>query len=78
VQDRLLLLEDILSNTAVPTAVYITDELIIEFANQPMIEIWNLNSSFMGNKLAEVFIEAKNCQLLDHASSVMKNGIPSY
>lgn len=78
VQDRLLLLEDILSNTAVPTAVYITDDLMIEYANEAMTEIWNLDHYVQGKKLCEVFTGTQNYKLLDHAVRVMKNGIPVY
>lgn len=76
-QDRLLLFEDILSHTTVPTAVYTTDELLIEYANPAMLRIWNM-SEVKFKKFSEVLGEVENNQLLDQALRVMKSGIPSH
>lgn len=75
-QDQLLL-KDILTQTAVPTAVYLTNELIIEYANPAMMKIWNLRE-VKSKKFSDVLGKMQNNQLLDQALSVMKSGIPSH
>lgn len=76
-QDRLLLLEDIFNCTGVPTAVYTTDELFIEYANPAMRQLWNLGSVKL-KKFSEVLGKMPNNPLLDQALRVMKSGIPSH
>lgn len=75
-QHNLTFLQDILLNTPVPTAVYCTDDLLISFANNAMLRLWNQAERVIGRKFADIAADFKKDSISGQIRTVMKTGIP--
>lgn len=72
--DRQLL--DILALTPVATAIYTSDEFIIESVNDYMLEAWNLHIEVTGMRLKKVLAEGSGNTLIDNLTRVWATGLP--
>ncbi len=69
------LLQDIVDNTLLPTAVYAGDNLVIVFANHAMTQAWGRGKKVTGRKFIEMLPDSKKEYLSNQALSVFKTGI---
>jgi PAS domain S-box-containing protein len=72
--DNLTLLKDIAENTPLPIAVYVGEELKIEFANPAMIAAWGKGSQVIGKTYKEILPELEGQQIFDQVIGVFKTG----
>lgn len=70
--DQLL---DIFSTSHIATAIYTTDNLIIEAATDAMIRFWGKDRSIIGLPLAEAVPELQGQPFIDLLRTVLKTGV---
>lgn len=74
--NNLIFLQDILLQTAVATAVYSTNDLVISFANPAMLNLWNIGGQVIGKKFADISADFQKESISEEILTVMKTGIP--
>lgn len=58
------------------TAIYLGEDLIIDFANDQMIKTWGKDRSVIGKKLEEALPELKGQPFIDILKNIFATGIP--
>lgn len=66
--------KDLMLNSDVCTAIYLGEDLIIEIANDSMLETWGKTESVIGLPLEEALPELKGQPFLDILKNVYRNG----
>lgn len=75
-ENKILLLTDMVNHAPYPMAVYIGDELIIEYANPAMIRAWGKGEDVIGKKYLDVVPEIQKQNIYDQALNAYKTAIP--
>ena len=75
-QNNLIFLQDILHHTPIPTAVYCGDDLLISFANNAMLTLWNQGEHVIGKKFTDIIADFYKDSISEQILMVMKTGIP--
>jgi PAS domain S-box-containing protein len=68
----------LIEEATVATALYVGKDLIIQYANQLMLQYWNKDHSVIGRSVEDVIAEFENQQFLNLIREVYKTGIPYY
>ena len=64
----------LVENAPFPIAVYTGKEMIVELANQSIIDIWGKGNDVIGKSFKEVLPELDNQLVFEQIASVLKNG----
>ncbi|RZL18076.1 MAG: PAS domain-containing protein, partial [Pedobacter sp.] len=66
---------DVYNLTKVATAIHVTEDAIIQSANQAMLDVWGKNQSVIGKSLEEALPELKGQPFIDLFKKVWNEGI---
>lgn len=65
---------EILKYSPLPTAIFVSEDIIIEFANKAILAIWKEDQSVVGMPLQEAFPQLKGQSLIGILKNVWKTG----
>ena len=69
-------IRSIIKSAPFPIGVYVGNEMVIEFANKALLDIWGKDKSVIGKKYSEVMPELAKQDILNQLTGVYKTGIP--
>lgn len=75
-EQKLLLLTDMVNHSPFPMAVYLGDDLIIESANPAIIQAWGKGADILGKRYIDVVPEIQQQHIYGEAVQVYQTGIP--
>jgi PAS domain S-box-containing protein len=71
-----LKVRSVIENSPFPIGVYVGKDLIIEFANQSIIDIFGKGNDVIGKSYRQLLPELKNQQIFEQLDAVLETGIP--
>jgi len=75
-QHDVKVLSTIVANSPFPIGIYAGEDLVIDFANKALLEIWGKDKAVIGKKYIDVFPTLSSNEVLLELSNVYKTGIP--
>ena len=66
---------DVLTLNKIATAIHVTEDAVIQYANNAMIKIWGKDKSVIGEKLIDALPELKGQPFVDMFKRVWNEGI---
>ena len=66
---------DVLTLNKIATAIHVTEDAVIEYANNAMLKIWGKDKSVIGKKLVDALPELKGQPFIDMFKRVWNEGI---
>jgi PAS domain S-box-containing protein len=75
-QHDVKVLSTIVANSPFPIGIYAGEDLVIDFANKALLEIWGKDKTVIGKKYIDVFPTLSSKEVLLELSNVYKTGIP--
>jgi PAS domain S-box-containing protein len=68
-------IRSLIENAPFPIAVYVGKDMIIEFANQAVLDAWGKGKHVIGKRYADVLPELNNQEIFSRLDSVYRTGI---
>lgn len=75
-QDSELKTRSIIKDSPFPIGVYVGKDLVIEFANQSILDIWGKGNDVIGRSYRDILPELENQQVFEQLDGVLTTGIP--
>jgi PAS domain S-box-containing protein len=69
-------IRSIIKSAPFPIGVYVGPEMIIEFANQALLDIWGKDKTVIGQEYAQIMPELAKQDILNQLTQVFTTGIP--
>ena len=69
-------IRSIIKSAPFPIGVYVGPEMIIEFANQALLDIWGKDKTIIGQEYARIMPELAKQDILNQLTQVYRTGIP--
>jgi PAS domain S-box-containing protein len=75
-QHDVKVLSTIVANSPFPIGIYAGEDLVIDFANKALLEIWGKDKTVIGKKYIDVFPTLSSEKVLNELNTVYATGIP--